>query len=36
LNHWLQQLEVYSSVHNIGEEQKISFAWLKFEDHALI
>jgi hypothetical protein len=26
LNHWLQQLEVYFSVHNIDEEQKISFS----------
>jgi hypothetical protein len=25
LNHWLQQLEVYFSVYNIEEEQKISF-----------
>jgi hypothetical protein len=23
LNHWVQQLEVYFSVHNIGEEKKI-------------
>jgi hypothetical protein len=26
LNHWLQQLEVYFSVHNIDEEQKIPFS----------
>jgi hypothetical protein len=25
LNHWLQQLEVYFSIHHIDEEQKISF-----------
>jgi hypothetical protein len=35
LNHWLQQLEVYFSVHNIDEEQKISFSRLKLEGHAL-
>lgn len=35
LYHWLQQLEVYFSVHQIEEEQKISFAWLKLESHAL-
>jgi hypothetical protein len=35
LNHWLQQLEVYFSVYNIEEEQKISFVWLKLEGHAL-
>ena len=29
LNHWLQQLEVYFSVHNINEERKFSFARLK-------
>jgi hypothetical protein len=26
LNHWLQQLEVYFSVHNIEEEKNISFS----------
>ena len=35
LNHWLQQLEVYFSIHHIDEEQKISFASLKLEGHAL-
>jgi hypothetical protein len=35
LNHWLQQLEVYFSIHHIDEEQKISFARLKLEGHAL-
>lgn len=35
LNHWLQQLEVYFSVHHIEEGQKISFARLKLEGHAL-
>jgi hypothetical protein len=35
LNHWLQQLEVYFSVHHIDEGKKISFARLKLEGHAL-
>jgi hypothetical protein len=35
LNHWLQQLEVYFSIHHIDEEKKISFARLKLEGHAL-
>jgi hypothetical protein len=35
LNHWLQQLEFYFSVHHIDEEKKISFARLKLEGHAL-
>jgi hypothetical protein len=35
LNHWLQQLEVYFSVHIIDEEQKISLAQLKLEGHGL-
>jgi hypothetical protein len=35
LNHWLQQLELYLSVHHIDEDQKISFARLKLEGHAL-
>lgn len=35
LKHWLQQLEVYFSVHQIEEGQKISFVWLKLEGHAL-
>jgi hypothetical protein len=26
LNQWLQQLEVYFNVHNIGEEKNISFS----------
>jgi hypothetical protein len=34
LNHWLQQLEVYFSVHNIDEEQEISFSQLKLEGNA--
>ena len=35
LNHWLQQLEVYFSVHHIDVEQKISFARLSLEGHDL-
>ena len=35
LNNWLQQLEVYFSIHKIDEEQKNSFVWLKLEGHAL-
>jgi hypothetical protein len=35
LNHWLQQLEFYFSVHLIDEEKNISFARLKLEGHAL-
>jgi hypothetical protein len=35
LNQWLQQLEVYFSVHNIDEETKVPFAQLKLEGHAL-
>jgi hypothetical protein len=35
MNHWLQQLEFYFSVHHIDEEHKISFARLKLEGHAL-
>ena len=35
LNHWLQQLEAYFSVHHIDEEHKISIARLKLEGHAL-
>lgn len=35
LNHWLQQLEVYSTIHHIEEEQEILFAKLKLEGHAL-
>jgi hypothetical protein len=31
LNYWLQQLEVYFSVHDIDEEHRISFARLKLE-----
>jgi hypothetical protein len=34
LQHWLQHLEVYFSVHNIDEEHKIPFSQLKIEDHA--
>ena len=29
LNNWLQQLEVYFSIHQIDEEKKISFSRLK-------
>ena len=35
LNHWLQQLEVYFSVHNIDEEKKISFSQLKLGGNSL-
>jgi hypothetical protein len=35
MSHWLQQLEVYSSVHHIDEEQKICFSRFKLEGHAL-
>jgi hypothetical protein len=35
LNHWLHQLEVYFSVHNIDEEKKNSFTQLELEDHKL-
>jgi hypothetical protein len=35
LNHCLQQLKVYFSIHHIDEGQKISFARLKLEGHAL-
>jgi hypothetical protein len=35
MNNWLQQLEVYFSVHHIDEEKKISFARMKLEGHAL-
>jgi hypothetical protein len=35
LNQWLQQLEVYFSVHQIGEDKRISFNQLKLEGHAL-
>ena len=35
LNHLLQQLEVYFSIHQIDKEQKISFARLKLEGHTL-
>jgi hypothetical protein len=35
LNHWLQQLEFYFSIHHIDEEKKISFSRLKLEGHAL-
>jgi hypothetical protein len=36
LNRWLQQLEVYFSVNNIGEDKNISFVELKLEGHAQI
>jgi hypothetical protein len=29
LNHWLQQIEFYFSIHHIDEEHKISFVILK-------
>jgi hypothetical protein len=35
MNHWLQQLEVYFSIHHIDEGKKISFSRLKLEGHAL-
>jgi hypothetical protein len=35
LKHWLQQLEVYFSVHHLDEGQKISFPSLKLEGIAL-
>jgi hypothetical protein len=35
MNHSLQQLEVYFSVHHIDEGQNISFAILKLEGHDL-
>jgi hypothetical protein len=35
MNHWLQQLEVYFSIHHIDEEKNISFSMLKLEGHAL-
>jgi hypothetical protein len=35
LNHWLQQIEVYFSVHHIDEGKNISFSKLKLEGHAL-
>ena len=34
-NQWLQQLNVYLSVHAISEEKIISFTWLNLEGHAL-
>jgi hypothetical protein len=34
LNQWLYYLEVYFSVHNIGEDPNISFVQLKLEGHA--
>ena len=35
LNHWLQQLDVYFSIHHIDEGHKISFSRLKLEGHSL-
>jgi hypothetical protein len=35
LNHWLQQLQVYFSIHHIDEEREIKFSRLKLEGHAL-
>ena len=35
LNHWLQHLEFYLSVHHIDQEQKRSFSRSKLEGHAL-
>jgi hypothetical protein len=35
LNQWLQYLEVYFSVHEVSEAQRISFSHLKLEGHAL-
>lgn len=34
-NQWLQQLDVYLSVHEISGEKRISFTWLNLEFHAL-
>ena len=34
-NQWLQQLDVYLSLHAISEEKIISFTWLNLEGHAL-
>ncbi|KAH9320861.1 hypothetical protein KI387_015500 [Taxus chinensis] len=36
LDKWLKQLEVYFSVHNVTEAQRITFARLKIEGHALV
>jgi hypothetical protein len=35
LNYWLQQLEVYFSIHHIDDGKNISFSRLKLEGHAL-
>jgi hypothetical protein len=35
LNHWLQQLEFYFSVHHIDEGKNISFSRLNLQGHAL-
>jgi len=35
MNHWLQQLEVYFSIHQIDEGKNISFVRLKLEGHTL-
>jgi hypothetical protein len=35
LRHWLQQLDIYFSIHHIDEENNISFARSKLEGHAL-
>jgi hypothetical protein len=35
LNHWLQQIEFYFSIHHIDEEQQIPFARLNLEGHSL-
>jgi hypothetical protein len=35
INHWLQQLEVYFSIHHIDEGKNISFSILMLEVHAL-
>jgi hypothetical protein len=35
MNHWLQKLDVYFSVHSIDEEENISFSRLELESHGL-
>jgi hypothetical protein len=35
LNQWIQYMEVYLSVHEITEKQRIAFAWLNLEWNAL-
>jgi hypothetical protein len=35
LNQWMQQMEVYFSMHEVTGKQNIVFSWLKLEGHAL-